>query len=126
MSHDAHSSDGRVQLERIAFYGRTLSEYLKMFGFDDVISLKKYSKILDCPSGASSFVSEASRYAINAFACDPLYNKDAGALAKQGENDIEFVVKRVSETPQFYNWDFYSSITELLKAFILGDHNWLS
>ena len=45
----------RFQLDRVAFYGRTLSEYLRMFGIDDLTS---WRNILDCPSGASSFVAE--------------------------------------------------------------------
>lgn len=61
MSNDDNTSNRRFQLDRIAFYGRTLSEYLKMFGIDDVISLKKCNAILDCPSGASSFVAEATQ-----------------------------------------------------------------
>ena len=46
------------ELDRVAFYGRTMSEYLMTFGLDDVTSLKKYNAILDCPSGASYFVAE--------------------------------------------------------------------
>ena|SRR5437867_959873 len=106
-------SNRRSQLNRIAFYGRTFSEYLKMFGINDLISLKKYDAILDCPSGASSFVAEATQYGINAVGCDPLFCKDTKVLSEQGKTDIEYVVQRVSETPDQYNWDFYISLDKL-------------
>jgi hypothetical protein len=105
---------GRFQLDRVAFYGRTLSEYLKMFHIDDIDHLKRYNRILDCPSGASSFVAEVNnKYGINAIGCDPLFDKDLRILQKQGEEDIKYVIKRVSLAPNLYNWDFYSSIKEL-------------
>lgn len=109
-------SNRRSQLKRVAFYGRTLSEYLMMFGIDDLVSLKNYNAVLDCPSGASSFVAEAARYKINAIGCDPLFGKDAKVLCEQGEKDIEYVIKRVSETPDHYNWDFYTSL-DMLRDF---------
>lgn len=104
----------RFQLDRVAFYGRTLLEYLKMFHIDDIHQLKRYDTILDCPSGASSFVAETNnKYRINTVGCDPLFDKVSRILQKQGEEDIEYVVKRVSLAPNLYNWDFYSSIEEL-------------
>jgi hypothetical protein len=120
----------RFQLDKVAFYGRTLLEYLKMFRIDDIDHLKRYNRILDCPSGASSFVAEANnRYEINAVGCDPLFDKDLRILQNQGEEDIEYVVNRVSIAPELYYWDFYSSIEELrdyrklaLEQFI-SDHN---
>ena len=113
------------ELDRIAFYGRTLSEYTRMFRIHDIDHLKKY-RILDCPSGASSFVAEANiKYGINTIGCDPLFDKDPKILEEQGEKDIEYVVERVSLSPNLYKWDFYSSLEELrncrklaLKQFI--------
>jgi hypothetical protein len=106
----------RAELDRIAFYGRTLSEYLMMFDMSDVTCLKNYDLILDCPSGASSFVAEATKCGIKAVGCDPLFGRGGQSLCKQGEKDIEYVVKRVSETPDLYKWDFYSSL-EVLREY---------
>ena len=88
-NNDHNNNIHRLELDRVAFYGRTMSEYLMMFGLDDVTSLKKYNTILDCPSGASSFVAEAAKYSINAVGCDPLFNKDPRILLEQGDKDIE-------------------------------------
>ena len=114
MNRERDNNGNRFQLDRVAFYGRTLLEYLRMFHIDDIDHLKRYNRILDCPSGASSFVAEANnRYEINAVGCDPLFDKDVRILQKQGEEDIEYVVNRVSMAPDLYNWDFYSSTEEL-------------
>ena len=109
MSNNNFGNTNRFQLDKVAFYGRTLLEYLKMFHIDDINHLKRYNKILDCPSGASSFVAEANnRYAINTIGCDPLFDRHSRILQKLGEEDIEYVVNRVSLAPELYNWDFYS------------------
>jgi hypothetical protein len=74
---DDKLSHHRLRLDRIAFYGRTLAEYLLMFGINDIPSLKIYNTILDCPSGASSFVAEAnSKHRMQAIGCDRLFDKD--------------------------------------------------
>ena len=100
LDNNSFRKTNRFQLDRVAFYGRTLSEYLKMFRIDDTDHLKRYNRILDCPSGASSFVAEANnKYGVNTVGCDPLFDKDSRILQKQGEEDIEYVVKRVSLVP---------------------------
>jgi len=84
-----------------------------MFSIDDIDHLKKY-RILDCPSGASSFVAEAhNKHGINIVGCDLLFDKDPKILQEQGDQDIEYVVERVSISPNLYKWDFYSSVEEL-------------
>ena len=104
----------RLKLDRIAFYGRTLAEYLLMFGINDIPSLERYNTVLDCPSGASSFVAEAnSKHGIRAVGCDRLFDKDVKTLSKGGQDDIEYIIQRVSTDPDLYKWDFYSSIDKL-------------
>jgi hypothetical protein len=67
--------------DRIAFYGRIPEEYLLMFGIRGVTSLKRYNTILDCPSGASSFVAEAnSKNETQAIGCNCLFDKDVETL----------------------------------------------
>jgi hypothetical protein len=114
MNKKRDNNGNRFQLARVAFYGRTLLEYLKMFYIDVIDHLKRYNRILDCPLGASSFVAESNnKYEVNTVGCDPLFDKDLRILQKQGEEDIEYVVNRVSVAPELYNWDFYSSTEEL-------------
>jgi hypothetical protein len=95
----------------VVFYGRTLVEYQQMFALDgnkDLTRLKG-CKVLDCPSGPSSFVAEANKFGIDAIGCDPLYGDDIGALVRQGRQDIELVIKKISSVSHLYNWDFYRS-----------------
>lgn len=108
----------RLKLDRIAFYGRTLGEYLLMFGINDIRSLKRYNTILDCPSGASSFVAEANtEHGIQAVGCDRLFDKDVETLSKGGQDDIEYVIQRVSTDPnQKSSSQPYEQMTELLFA----------
>ncbi|HEX5187443.1 MAG TPA: hypothetical protein VFV86_11190 [Nitrososphaeraceae archaeon] len=47
-----------LNLDRVVFIGRSFYEYMWMFNLDEP-SLKDL-EILDCPSGASSFVAEVS------------------------------------------------------------------
>jgi len=47
-----------LNLDKVVFIGRSLSEYMWMFNLD--LTNFKDLEILDCPSGASSFVAEAS------------------------------------------------------------------
>jgi hypothetical protein len=116
INNNNFKNPNRRQLDRVAFYGRTLSEYLMMFGINNIDHLKTYNAILDCPSGACSFVAESNNnYGINTIGCDPLFDLDPTILQKQCEEDIEYVVKRVSLTPNLYNWNFYASIEGLRK-----------
>ena len=54
-----------MELGKVAFYDRTLSEYLLFFNLT-IEELKNYDKIIDCPAGASSFAAEVNDdYSIN-------------------------------------------------------------
>jgi hypothetical protein len=107
-----------LELERVAFYGRTLSEYLLFFNLS-LDDLKKYDRIIDCPSGASSFISEVNglfngpnkRLVV----CDPLFDKNLEYLKQKGMDDVSYVIEKVQSAFLHYNWNFYKTI-ENLKA----------
>jgi len=67
-------------LQKIPFVGKSYSDYERMFNLEFLKSLseekRKKIKILDCPSGASSFVAECKMKGIEAYGCDPQYNND--------------------------------------------------
>ena len=116
----------RIQLDRVAFYGRTLDEYLRIFDLD--LESWQGRTILDCPAGASSFVAEATMQGVRAVACDLLYGSDVMPLIDRGEADIQHVMERVAHVPLLFQWDFYSSLSALqdyrltaLRRF-LGDY----
>lgn len=98
-------------LDQLTFCGRTLTEYLKIFDLD--LSQWRGAKILDCPSGASSFVAEAGKFGISAVGCDPLYGKDVKDLIELAKNDTERSLHEINQYPDMYNWLFYPSMTGL-------------
>lgn len=88
-------------------------------------SLQEPNKILDCPSGASSFVAEANKLGAKVVGCDPLFDVSLEGIKKRGKQDIDHVIEKVKLAPNLYRWDFYKSIKGLreyrklaLKRFI--------
>jgi len=72
----------------VAFFGRTLAEYLAMFAID--LDELRRGSTLDCPSGPDSFVAEAREAGCDVLGCDPLYALDPDALeagARANVND---------------------------------------
>ena len=118
-SNNKSNADERsiLNLDRVVFIGRTLSEYLWMFNLDEC-SFKDL-EILDCPSGASSFVAEvSSKYEVKkAVGCDLMYeDNNMPILEKKGKDDLEYMVNRLSQVPEFYIWQMYSNIEDLRRS----------
>ncbi|MBD2439242.1 class I SAM-dependent methyltransferase [Nostoc sp. FACHB-110] len=107
----AHSTNDAIQLDRVVFIGRTLSEYVKLFDLD--LSQWQKSQILDCPAGAASFVAEAQEMGIDALAGDILFNLDEGTLRAKGQADLVHMLERLAEVTHNYNWDCYQNIAQL-------------
>lgn len=95
----------RIDLDRIAFIGRTHDEYLGMFDLD--ATLIKSGPILDCPAGASSFAAEARRLGADVTSADILFDLPAEQLLTKGKADLEHVMERVARVPELYKWDRY-------------------
>jgi hypothetical protein len=111
---DSSSNSDSMHLDRVVFFGRTLSEYVKFFDLD--LSQWQGCKILDCPSGAASFAAEANQMGIQAMAGDLLFNLDAKLLIDKGKADFKHVVERVSLVAHLYNWEFYGGFAEFKEA----------
>ena len=87
----------RFQLKQVAFFGRTLAEYLKMFSLD--LEALRGLKVLDVASGPGSFVAEALAMGLDATGCDPMYAQDADTIAAQGKADIESCREQIRRNP---------------------------
>ncbi len=59
-----------LDIDHIAFFGRTYAEYMSMFGLKE--QLLSQGAILDCPAGASSFTAEAHQLSLDVTACESL------------------------------------------------------
>jgi SAM-dependent methyltransferase len=77
-------------------------------------------RVLDCPSGTSSFVAEAlsSQYQIKeVIGCDLFYKEDdVDVLRNRGKEDLDYMIKQLSRVPDFYDWNIYSGINDLYEA----------
>lgn len=106
-----------MNLDRVVFIGRTFSEYVDMFDLE--LSKIKGFKILDCPSGASSFVSESvvEHGMKSVTGCDVMYNLvDPNQLKSIASNDLEHMGNKLSEVMDLYKWEHYQDVKGLLKA----------
>lgn len=115
-----------LQLDDFLITGRTFEEYMAFFDLD--AEMMKKMRVLDCPSGASSFIAEAKRRGIAAQGCDILYCYDRDALREQGEKSIKKIYADTSWMAE-HNFEFYHSIerhrqyrTDALKSFC-SDYN---
>lgn len=117
-NNDFLDDPGVLNLDRVVFIGRTFSEYMAMFNLDP--SQLKGLSVLDCPSGASSFVAQAlsSQYQLKeVIGCDLLYKEDdVDVLRNRGEEDLDYMIKQLSRVPEFYDWIIYSSISDLYES----------
>ena len=101
-----------LDIDRIAFLGRTYAEYMDMFGLDE--SLLGNDRILDCPAGASSFAAEAHQRGIDVTACDILYNLPVNKLLEKGKKDIQHVFEKFDEVNHLYVWKYYKDKNEVM------------
>jgi len=101
-----------LDIDRIAFFGRTYAEYMDMFGLDE--SIMKQGRILDCPAGASSFAAEAHQKGFDVTACDILYGMSADELFEKGKRDIQHVFEKFDEAAHLYIWTYYKDKNEVM------------
>ena len=104
--------------DRVAFYGRTLTEYLLFYNFT-CKDLEKYENIVDCPSGASSFTAELNNSNQNSnikvIGCDPLFDRNLEYLKRKGQEDISYIIEKVKSSSHCYNWNYYKTLKNLRK-----------
>ena len=115
-----------LQLENIVITGRTFEEYSAFFDLN--LEDLKHKKVLDCPSGASSFVATVSKNGIEAKGVDVIYGFDKDSIESQGIKSIEKIYEDTSWMDA-NKMDFYKSKENhrfqresALKAFI-SDYN---
>jgi len=97
VSQSQPASQDRFKLRSVAFFGRTLAEYLQMFALE--IDELRGRKILDVASGPGSFVAEALALGLDATGCDPMYAQDAATIAAQGKRDIDSCREQIRRNP---------------------------
>mgnify|MGYP001566723777 CR=1 FL=1 len=101
-----------LNIDRIAFFGRTYAEYLSMFGLNE--QLLRQGAILDCPAGASSFAAEAHQQGIAVTACDIMYHHSVNELIEKCRKDIQHVFEKFDEASHLYVWKYYKNKDEII------------
>jgi len=97
----------KVDLDRIAFIGRTYREYKAMFDLDE--GTMRENRVLDCPGGASSFTLEAVRRGYDVRACDILYGIPHAMLIEKACTDTAYALEQAAKVKDLFNWGFYGS-----------------
>ncbi len=101
-----------LDIDRIAFIGRTYFEYMRMFDLKETDFRK--GPALDCAAGPSSFAAEAHRAGFRVTACDLLYDVPAEKLIAKGTADIEHVFDKLDEVRHLYTWKYYRDKGEII------------
>ncbi len=94
----------------VSFFGRPYQELLRCFGL--VEPELRGKTVLECPSGPSSFVAEASRRGIECVGVDPLFYRCPQALGKLAFSDFAEMFAMIREKADRFAQGTYSSIEE--------------
>lgn len=97
MTHTEISQE--LPLNSVAFYGRTLAEYMRFFALTP--EALQGSSILDVAAGPCSFTAEATRRGLDATAVDPLYGYPVDALRAHVTIDYRNMHARMRERAAF-------------------------
>jgi SAM-dependent methyltransferase len=101
----------RYEIEDVAFIGRTFDEYQRMFDFS--VEAWHGQRVLDCPAGSCSFVTEACERGVEAAGADLLYNRSPAELARICTEDIHAAMTAMEGIEDLYRWDFYENVADL-------------
>lgn len=110
------NSNDSFEVTDFAFIGRTFDEYCRMFDLER--DSFEGQTILDCPSGADSFVATAYESGASVTGVDMMYSQPPTELQQRCQEDYEAVAAQLAEKSDLFNWKFYGDIegrTKLLK-----------
>ena len=93
-----------LDIDRVAFIGRTYREYMWMFGLDE--SVCENGPMLDCPAGPSSFTAEA-RGRVSRSSRAICSMASPRRLVEKGKGDIDHVFEKLDEVTHLYTWTYY-------------------
>lgn len=103
--------DDRYRIEEVAFIGRTAAEYERLFDLN--IDAWAGQRVLDCPSGACSFVAAARERGVDALGADVEYDRSPAALAGRCATDVDRAMASLDGVEHLYRWEFYDDVPDL-------------
>lgn len=101
-----------LKLEKVIPWGRSMQEYVKMFGLTPA-DLK--FTILDCAGGPASFNAEMTRQGYKVISCDPVYQFTADEIKTRIQETYPVVIEGVRANLKSYIWQDISSPEQLGK-----------
>ncbi|WP_132059762.1 hypothetical protein [Halorussus amylolyticus] len=104
-------SSERYAIDDVAFIGRTLTEYERMFDLD--LSAWEGESVLDCPGGACAFVAAANASGIDAVGVDLLYDVPPEDLRAKCEADIDTAIAGFDGVEDQFVWSFYDDVADV-------------
>ncbi len=90
-----------MQLETVVPWGRSLAEYVRMFG---LTPHDLDSQILDCGGGPASFNAEMAARGRRAVSCDPIYQFTAEQIAARIEATYPVIVAGMEAERERFVW----------------------
>lgn len=90
-----------LKLDQVVPWGRSLSEYLRMF---DLSETDRQSKLLDCGGGPASFNAELTQQGGSVVSCDPIYKFSAEAICQRIQATYPEIVRGVAANRDCYVW----------------------
>jgi SAM-dependent methyltransferase len=98
----------QLELPSVAFFGRSLAEYVQFFALD--LAALRGRDVLDVAAGPSSFAAEAGARRINAVAVDPLYGTSVDELAGHVQLDYAKMFSQMRAKPRLFKFKAFPSI----------------
>ncbi len=112
-----------LKLEQVIPWGRSMQEYVKMFGLTpDDLKLA----ILDCAGGPASFNAEMTRQGYKTISCDPLYQFTGDEIAQRIQDTYQIVIEGVQANLDSYIWEDIQSPDRLGKVRMTAMHQFLA
>lgn len=90
-----------LTLDKVVPWGRSLSEYQKMFNLSpEDLRLS----ILDCGGGPASFNAEMTQQGYSAISCDPIYQFSVAEIAQRIQETYPLIIQGVEANLENYLW----------------------
>ena len=101
-----------LTIDSVYPWGRSLSEYARMFALSDA-DLRL--RILGCADGPASFNSEMTARGVFVVSCDPLYQLSVEQIRGRIEKTADFHIDHVRKNPHLFVWDRIRTPEELRR-----------
>jgi hypothetical protein len=101
-----------MKLDKVVPFGRSFTEYVKMFNLS---AQDLQSKILGVADGPASFNATATKQGSQVISIDPVYNFSGEEINQRFEAVVDNIIAQVQATPDDWVWSYHKSPEDLRK-----------